>query len=132
MPPIIDPAYLSTEHDRRLARQALELARMIGHYPALDEWRDEEIHPGVACRGAAALDAFLQRAVMTHHHPVGTCRMGADGDSVVDSDLKLRNVESLYVVDASVIPTITSGPVHAAVLAIAETFAGAIAGPLLA
>lgn len=124
-PPLIDPAYLSTEHDRRLARRALETARMIGHQPALDEWRAEEIYPGIACQSDADLDAFLERAVMTHHHPVGTCAMG----SVVDGDLKLHGFEGLYVVDASVIPSITSGPIHAAVLAIAETFAAEVAGP---
>lgn len=127
-PPLIDPAYLSTDYDRRLARQALEVARMIGHQPALDDWRAEEIYPGINCRSDADLDAFVQRAVMTHHHPVGTCGMG----SVVDADLKLHGFEGLYVVDASVIPSITSGPVHAAVLGIAETFAADVAGPLLA
>ena len=127
-PPLIDPAYLSTDHDRRLARRALEMARMVGHHPALAEWRAEEIHPGIECRSEADLDAFLERAVMTHHHPVGTCSMG----SVVNEDLKLNGFEGLYVVDASVIPRITSGPVHAAVLAIAETFAAEVAGPLLA
>jgi pyridoxine 4-oxidase len=131
-PPLIDPKYLSTDHDRRLMRHALDLARMIGHEPALGEWRDEEIYPGIDCGSNADLDVFLQRAVMTHHHPVGTCRMGhADGD-VVDCDLKLHGFEGLYVVDASVIPAITSGPIHAAVLAIAETFAAEIGRPLLA
>jgi choline dehydrogenase-like flavoprotein len=130
-PPVIDPEYLSTDHDRRLARLALDLARMIGRQNALAPWRDGEIYPGVECRGDADLDAFLQRAVMTHHHPVGTCRMGIAAGSVVDADLKLRGFEGLYVVDASVIPAITSGPIHAAVLAIAETFAAEIAGPLL-
>jgi pyridoxine 4-oxidase len=130
-PPIIDPAYLSTDHDRRLVREALDLARLVGHQPALDDWRMEEIYPGVDCRSDADLDAFLQRAVMTHHHPVGTCRMGSAADSVVDADLKVRGFEGLYIVDASVIPAITSGPIHAAVLAIAETFAADIAGPLL-
>jgi pyridoxine 4-oxidase len=122
-PPSIDPEYLSTDHDRRLAREALDLARMVGHQPALSEWRAEEIYPGVDCRSDADLDAFLERAVMTHHHPVGTCRMGRAAGSVVDADLKLNGFERLYVVDASVIPAITSGPIHAAVLAIAETFA---------
>jgi len=123
-PPLIDPAYLSTEHDRALARRALETARMIGHQPALDEWRAEEIYPGIICKSDAELDAFLERAVMTHHHPVGTCAMG----NVVDADLKLHGFEGLYVVDASVIPSITSGPIHAAVLAIAETFAAEVGG----
>jgi pyridoxine 4-oxidase len=130
--PIIDPAYLSTEHDRRLVRQALDAARMVGHQPALAEWRAEEIYPGIDCRSDADLEAFIQRAVMTHHHPVGTCRMGTAAGSVVDADLKLHGFDGLYVVDASVIPAITSGPIHAAVLAIAETFAHDIAGPLLA
>jgi pyridoxine 4-oxidase len=126
-PPRIDPNYLSTEHDRRLARRALEVARVIGHHPALEEWRAEELYPGAACRSAADLDAFLTRAVMTHHHPVGTCALG----SVVDADLKLQGFEGVFVVDASVIPSITSGPVNAAVLAIAETFAAQVAGPML-
>jgi pyridoxine 4-oxidase len=130
--PIIDPAYLSTEHDRRLVRQALDAARMVGHQPALAEWRAEEIYPGIDCRSDADLEAFIQRAVMTHHHPVGTCRMGTAAGSVVGADLKLHGFDGLYVVDASVIPAITSGPIHAAVLAIAETFAYDIAGPLLA
>jgi pyridoxine 4-oxidase len=130
--PLIDPAYLSTDHDRRLVRRALDLARMIGHQPALDEWRAEEIYPGIDCTSDADLDAFVQRAVWTHHHPVGTCRMGSSPESVVDGDLKLHGFEGLHVVDASVIPAITSGPVHAAVLAIAETFAAQIGGPLLA
>jgi pyridoxine 4-oxidase len=129
--PIIDPNYLATDHDRRLVRQVLDLARMIGHQPALAQWRAEEIYPGIDCRSDADLDAFVQHAVMTHHHPVGTCSMGRAAGSVVDSDLKLHGFEGLYVVDASVIPAITSGPIHAAVLAIAETFAAEIAGPLL-
>jgi pyridoxine 4-oxidase len=130
-PPIIDPQYLTTDHDRRLVRQALDLARMIGHQPALAQWRDDEIYPGIDCRSDADLDAFVERAVMTHHHPVGTCRMGRATGSVVDSDLKLHGFEGLHVVDASVIPSLTSGPIHAAVLAIAETFAADIAAPLL-
>jgi pyridoxine 4-oxidase len=127
--PEINPNYLSTEHDRALARRALEIARIVGHQPALAEWRAEEIYPGANCRSDADLEAFLERAVMTHHHPVGTCRMGRTADSVVNADLKLHGFERLYVVDASVIPAITSGPIHAAVIGIAETFAAEIAGP---
>ena len=131
-PPLIDPRYLTTDHDRRLVRRALDLARDMGHRHELSDWRAEEIYPGVDCRGDAALEAFLERAVMTHHHPVGTCRMGSQEPDVVDADLLLRGFERLYIVDASVIPAITSGPVHAAVLAIAETFAAQIAAPILA
>jgi pyridoxine 4-oxidase len=104
-------------------RRALELARTVGHQTELAEWRAEEIYPGTDCRSDADLDAFLERAVMTHHHPVGTCRMGHSAGSVVDAGLKVHGFERLFVVDASVIPAIPSGPIHAAVIAIAETFA---------
>lgn len=120
--PIIDPAYLSTDHDRRQLLRALEMARVVGHARPLDEWREAEILPGPAVTDEAELTEFLQRAVITHHHPVGTCRMGADDAAVVDARLRLQGLDNLFVVDASVIPSITSGPVHASVLAIAEQF----------
>ena len=126
-PPSIDPAYLSTAHDRTLARQALEWARSVGGQTALSEWRAEELYPGPDCRSPGDLDAFIARAVITHHHPVGTCRMGSDARSVVTPELALRGFQDCYIVDASVIPSIPSGPVHAAVLAIAETFAADLA-----
>jgi pyridoxine 4-oxidase len=107
------------------------VARTIGQRSELAYWRDVEIHPGADVGSDAALDEFIERAAMTHHHPVGTCRMGRATDGVVDANLKLHGFDGLYVVDASVIPTITSGPVHASVLALAEIFASDIAGPLL-
>ncbi len=117
--PIIDPAYLTTEHDRLAFRRSLRLAREVGHAVALDEWRAEELLPGRAVQSDADLDVFLARAAMTHHHPVGTCALGR----VVDADLRVHGLDNLFVVDASVIPRITSGPVNAAVVAIAETWA---------
>jgi choline dehydrogenase-like flavoprotein len=122
---IIDPAYLQTDSDRSLFRQALEAARAIGHCDGLAEWRERELLPG-ALTGTAEIDSFIAQAVITHHHPCGTCRMGSDEDAVVDSQLRLRGVQNLFVVDASVIPSLTSGPIHAAVLAIAESFARTI------
>jgi pyridoxine 4-oxidase len=126
-PPIIDPAYLSDERDRRAFRDSLRLAREIGHATPLDAWRDAEILPGPHVQSDAALDAFLADAAMTHHHPVGTCQMGADDHAVVDGDLRVRGLDNLYVVGASVIPTITTGPVNAAVTAIAEQWCHACA-----
>ncbi len=119
-PPIIDPSYLSDERDRSAFRDSLRLAREIGHAPPLDAWRDREILPGPSVRSDAAVDAFLADAAMTHHHPVGACQMGAGDHAVVDGDLRVHGLDNLYVVDASVIPTITTGPVNAAVTAIAE------------
>lgn len=119
---VIDPAYLQTDHDRKMMRKALEAARTIGYADGLANWRDREIYPG-PLNTKAEIDTFIADAVITHHHPCGTCRMGQDDTSVVDPTLRLRSLDNLYVVDASVMPSLTAGPIHAAVLAIAETFA---------
>lgn len=119
----IDPAYLQTGRDRALFRQALEAARTIGHHEALADWRERELLPG-SLSSAAEIDDFIAQSVVTHHHPCGTCRMGKDADAVVDADLRLKVLDNLFIVDASIMPSLTAGPIHAAVLAIAETFAG--------
>ncbi|MFC6487183.1 GMC family oxidoreductase [Nitratireductor sp. GCM10026969] len=121
-PPIIDPEYLSTEQDRATLRAALRTARMIGAHPALDEWRDAEVLPGPQKSSDADLDAFIAQTVSTHHHPAGTCRMGNEDDAVVDAELRLKELENLFVVDASVMPTLPSGPINASTVALAETW----------
>lgn len=119
---VIDPAYLQTDDDRKLFRRALAAAREIGHTAELAQWREQELLPG-KLRNGAAIDDFIAQAVTTHHHPCGTCRMGKDTNAVVDSNLRLQALDNLFVVDASVMPSLTAGPIHAAVLAIAERFA---------
>lgn len=123
--PVIDPNYLATEHDRRVFRTALQTARLVGRQTALDDWRGTELLPGDSVTSDQDLDGFIALAASTHHHPAGTCRMGVDGQSVVDGNLAVRELSGIHVVDASVIPTLPSGPIHAAVLAIAETWARA-------
>ncbi|MCX7304163.1 MAG: GMC family oxidoreductase [Hyphomicrobiales bacterium] len=118
----IDPCYLQTERDRTLFRAALAAAREIGGLPELADWRAGELLPG-PLKTKSEIDSFIARAAITHHHPSGTCRIGNDDRSVVDPDLKLRGLDNLHVVDGSVIPSLTAGPIHAAILAIAETFA---------
>ena len=118
--PLIDPNYLAEAYDREVYLEALEMARQLGHSDALADWRDSEILPGPACESKADRLMFLQQAAFTHHHPVGTCRMGVDADAVVGPDLRVHGIEGLYVVDASVMPSITTGPVNAAIIAIAE------------
>ncbi|HEY3147839.1 MAG TPA: GMC oxidoreductase, partial [Dongiaceae bacterium] len=122
VPPLIDPNYLAEEYDRAAYLAALEQARAVGGARALADWRLEEYLPGPDVRTLADKRAFLQKAAFTHHHPVGTCRMGNDASSVVGPDLKLCGVDGLYVCDASVMPSITTGPVNAAIVAIAERF----------
>jgi choline dehydrogenase-like flavoprotein len=118
--PVIDPNYLAEEYDRTVYLEALDTARAFGHSPAFADWRDSEILPGPPCQSIEARHAFLGKAAFTHHHPVGTCRMGSDPHAVVGADLQVRGMKGLYVIDASVIPSITTGPVNAAIIAIAE------------
>jgi pyridoxine 4-oxidase len=118
--PLIDPNYLAETYDREAYLDALEAAQSVGGAAALAEWRAEEVLPGSAVRGRAERADFLEKAAFTHHHPVGTCRMGSGPQAVVAPDLALHGLDGLYVCDASVIPTITTGPVNAAVIAIAE------------
>ena len=120
VPPLIDPNYLAEDYDRQAYLDALEIARRVGGATALDDWRAAELLPGGAIQSRTRKLAFLEKAAFTHHHPVGTCRMGIEGAAVVGPDLKLRGMEGLYICDASVIPSITTGPVNAAVIAIAE------------
>ncbi|HEV7415196.1 MAG TPA: GMC family oxidoreductase [Tianweitania sediminis] len=124
-PLIIDPAYLQTERDRQLFRVALDAARTFGNHPMLGDWRERELLPGPV-RSREEIDAFVAEAVITHHHPCGTCRMGKDAGAVVDPSLRLKGLDNVFVVDASVMPTLTAGPIHAAVLAIAESFARSV------
>ena len=126
--PRIDPNYLAEAVERENYFAALELAQSVGATAALAEWRERELLPGPDCTTRQQRLQFLERAAYTHHHPVGTCRMGGDGDAVVGPDLKLRGAEGLYIVDASVIPRITSGPPHAAIIALAERASDLIAG----
>lgn len=121
--PVIDPQYLSTVHDRETFRAAFRMARRVAAQPALDEWRASEALPGPEVETDAEVDAFVARCASTHHHPCGTCRMGVDAGAVVGPDLALNGVDNLHVVDASVIPRIPSGPINAAVVAIAEAWA---------
>ena len=118
--PAIDPNYLSDPYDRHAYLDALDMARAVGGARALDDWRAEELLPGPRVASKAERLAFLEQAAFTHHHPVGTCRMGRDDAAVVGPDLAVRGVEGLYVIDASVMPRITTGPINAAVIAIAE------------
>jgi choline dehydrogenase-like flavoprotein len=118
--PLIDPDYLAEEYDRAIYSEALDLARAVGHAKAFDDWRAEEVLPGRDLTSSADRMTFLAKAAYTHHHPVGTCRMGVDDAAVVSPDLGLRGIEGLYLCDASVIPSITTGPVNAAIIAIAE------------
>ncbi len=128
LPPLIDPAYLSAPQDLTMFATALDLARRIGGAKALAEWRQSELLPGPSVKTDQARCDFLRRAAHTHHHPVGTCRIGTGSGAVVGPDLKLRGTDGIHVVDGSVMPSLTTGPVNAAIVAIAERASDIIQG----
>ncbi|MCA1951910.1 MAG: GMC family oxidoreductase N-terminal domain-containing protein [Hyphomicrobiales bacterium] len=121
-PPRIAPNYLATDEDRQVAVESLRLARRIVGQPALARYRPEEYRPGAHLTGDSELAAAAGDIGTTIFHPVGTARMGRsdDLDAVVDARLAVIGVEGLSVVDASVMPTITSGNTNSPVLMIAE------------
>jgi choline dehydrogenase len=121
-PPKIAPMYLSTPEDRKVAAAALGLTRAIAAAPALKKYAPEEFKPGVHYKTEDDLAEAAGAIGTTIFHPVGTCRMGKIGETgtVVDSQLRVANVSRLRVVDASVMPTITSGNTNSPTIMIAE------------
>jgi len=121
-PPFVHQNFLATEHDWVVLREGLEIARSLANSPEMRPFVKAEIAPGPDCKGKDAIDAYIRKSLITVHHPVGTCRMGAEGDprSVVGPDLRVHGVDGLRVVDASVMPDLPNGNINAAVLMIAE------------
>ena len=121
-PPMIAPHYLSTEEDRKIAAQSLRQIRDIVAQPAMQTYQPEEWRPGVQYQTDEELTKLAGDIATTIFHPVGTAKMGRDDDpmAVVDSHLRVRGVKGLRVVDASVMPLITSGNTNSPTLMIAE------------
>jgi choline dehydrogenase len=121
-PPRITPNYLTTAEDRSVAAAALALTRRIVAAPAMARYAPEEFRPGVHFQTEEELAAAAGQIGTTIFHPVGTCRMGTRKDplAVVDSQLRVIGVHGLRVVDASVMPFITSGNTNSPTLMIAE------------
>jgi choline dehydrogenase len=128
--PAIQPNYLSTDEDRRVAADSIRVTRRIVAQPALNPYRPEEILPGEAVRSEdeAALAKAAGDVGTTIFHPVGTAKMGLPSDpmAVVDERLRVFGLERLRVIDASVMPTITSGNTNSPTMMIAEKGAGMI------
>ena len=125
--PAISPNYLSTDEDRKVAADSLRVTRRIAAQPALAKYRPEEWKPGVQYQTDDELARLAGDIATTIFHPVGTTKMGADGDpmAVLDSRLRVRNgrgglITGLRVVDAGAMPVITSGNTNSPTLMIAE------------
>jgi choline dehydrogenase-like flavoprotein len=128
--PAIQPNYLATDEDRRVATDSIRVTRRIVAQPALAPYQPTELLPGETARSDD--DASLVKAAgdigTTIFHPVGTAKMGRDSDpsAVVDERLRIFGLERIRVVDASVMPTITSGNTNSPTMMIAEKGAAMI------
>lgn len=124
--PAIEPNYLSTEEDRKVAADSLRVTRRIAEQQAFAKYQPEEFKPGLEYQSDDDLAKLAGDIGTTIFHPVGTTKMGHDDDpmAVVDSKLRVKGVTGLRVVDASIMPTITSGNTNSPTLMIAEKAAG--------
>jgi len=126
--PLIDANYLATETDRLVMREGLKIIRDVLRQNALSPYRGPEMSPGEAVQTDAEIDAFVRAHGETIYHPVGTVRMGADEGAPLDETLRMRGIDGLRVVDASVIPTLIGGNTNAPTIMIAEKAADMILG----
>lgn len=131
----IESAYLSDSDgiDKKLMREALHLSRKILAQEAFAPFRGEELLPGPQVQDDATIDAFVRRKAESIYHPVGTCKMGreTDTDAVVDSECRVRGIQGLRVVDASVMPKLIGGNTNGPTMMIAERVADMILGKTL-
>ncbi|MBA3477589.1 MAG: GMC family oxidoreductase N-terminal domain-containing protein, partial [Lautropia sp.] len=128
--PRIAPNYFADTHDRKVIVAGLRMLREIYRQPAFRELWAEEVLPGEAAATDAELFDFARHKGGTVFHPVGTCRMGEDDAAVVDSQLRVRGIDRLRVIDASVMPTMVSANTNAAAIMIGEKGADLILNPL--
>ena len=126
--PLIAPNYLSTDNDRQIAARALRLTRQVVAQPALAAYRPEEYLPGAQFQTDEEMARAAGNIGTTIFHPTCTCAMGRsdDAQAVVDSELRVRDMARLRVVDASIMPTITSGNTNTPTIMIAERGAALI------
>ncbi|HEY1979006.1 MAG TPA: GMC family oxidoreductase N-terminal domain-containing protein [Xanthobacteraceae bacterium] len=120
IPPRLRFNFLSAAEDIATIRRGIRLLRAIVDRPELAAFNAEEIAPGPSVQSDEDLNAHIRRTAQVVHHSLGTCRMGVDDDAVVDGELKVRGIDNLRVVDASVMPDLIGGNINAAVMMVAE------------
>lgn len=118
--PAIHPNYLAARIDEQTVVAGLRLARRIAQAPALQRYISEEFRPGIGLQSDEELLEWARATATTIFHPVGTCRMGSDPRAVVDARLRVRGLDGLRVVDASIMPTLVSGNTNAPTIMIGE------------
>ena len=118
----IDPNYMDTEEDWRVMRESIRLGLLFSRQPAFRRFHYREDMPGVDVSATAAVDEFIRLDASSAYHPCGTCKMGTNHDesAVVGADLRVKRVERLRVIDASVMPSLPSANINAATIMLAE------------
>ncbi len=129
--PRVNPNILAEPGDGAPLLRGLHLVRRLCDTPAFAPYRATEVRPGRKARSDSELTAYLREATATVHHPVGSCRMGIDAMAVVDPALRVRGIEALRVVDASIFPSIVGGNTNAPIVMVAERAAHLITGRTL-
>ena len=119
-PPRILHNYLGSEHDREVNRRGFRISRELHAQKAFDPYRGEELFPGPAATSDADFDRLTPEYCCSHYHPVGTCKMGPGEDAVVDEKLRVRGLEGLRVIDASIMPTLVGANTNAPTIMIGE------------
>lgn len=120
-PVVIDLNALDDPQDMESFLFSIKQCREIVKQPALaEDWGAVEVYPGPKVQSDAELEAYIRENVVTYHHQVGTCRMGSDDQAVLDPRLKLNGLSGLRVIDASIMPTITTGNTNAPAILIGE------------
>lgn len=127
-PPVIDQNYNGTENDRRVMREGVRIARRIFAQQAFDEFRGEELAPGPGVQSDTEIDAYIRQNAEADYHSTSTLRMGSGPMGVVDAELRLRGMDRLRVVDASIMPHLPGGNTAIPVAMIAEKAADMILG----
>ncbi len=120
--------YLSDARDREVFRASVRIARRLFSQPAFDTYRGAELAPGAEVATDDALDAWIRANAESAYHPCGTCRMGSDDGAVVDAEGRVRGLEALRVVDASIFPCVTNGNLNAPTIMAAEKIAAHVVG----
>ncbi len=126
-PPAINFNFLSAPIDAELTARAIRIARAIMTAPAMAPLKVTEVAPGVELHSDEEILDWVRGAAETTYHPVGTCKMGADAQAVVDARLRVHGIDGLRVADASIMPTLTSGNTNAPSIMIGEKAAHMIA-----
>jgi choline dehydrogenase len=126
--PLLQPMYLEAPDDRRAMRDGIRATEEIFRQQAFDPYRGDRLKPPAGVNTDDEYDAWIRATAETLYHPVGTCKMGTDDMAVVDPSMKVRGVEGLRVVDASIMPTLVGANTNAPTIMIAEKTADMIRG----